>query len=942
MAARDGTTLGKATAKIVMDSSGLVAQSKVAVQASKSISKALADVSKEMQNQQRLAIVQAQTVLAAVRAQQAQITATTRAESALRINLARAEATATQQAAKVSAAQQIEAERRLTAEVKSQMRMREQAHRANLAASSGGAGGIGGMMPALGGVGRMAGGVAAGLGIAVGVAALVRTGAESAQLAGQNERTAQSFESLATKANVSSTEMLAAMKKASKGLIDDSQLILGANQAMISGVAKSTEDLTDLLAVAQARGAATGRSTQEAFQRLVTGISRREVEVLDELGIRLNQNDVFANYAKGLGTTADRLTEAQKSAALFNRVIADSRGLVEANANRAETAGDQYDRLATSTTNAKDAVGGLINTLGAADAAGGFATGIDTITDALRRMTAEIRQAKAEGAVGVGVGANTVQTPGNLASLQNDRRLLEQGRVRVLDDIATGARPASVTGPLLAEMDAKLRAVNNTIVQFDARLAQAAGRVPGAPPWLAGVNLAQGAATSNVRTPEQKAVIQQWATDIAAIEQDAANQRTAATRQFEAQRAQVISQYGESISREAADFARSRANKERQFAEQVAEIQEEAGKRQVKAAADLAERIVEAQADAAKQAARWQRDLDRNLEEMRADSADRVADIEKRFAEDRERAAKDSADRIMDAAGRLDAKAVYEEQRSFAKSEAEAVKAHDEHLTNERENLQERIAEANEGHQRQLADAREALQERIDDAHRASAKQLEEARIADAERLTDMQTAHDDQKRQEDIERGIRLQRQAEDHGKQLAALATAHDDRVKQIAEQERTLKTDRQNAFLAQLADFDLFHDEFLKRQKKLQEDQLKLFDAFWEAHNKRFVVGEVPSIANPTAGVKYPPIKMPEGIGPVENNPFGKSAFDLLPYGSMYNVPMPAPASNVSTANSRTVTVGNINPTIVLGDVGNRSDADIKRLVMEGMVEALEGLQ
>lgn len=280
---------------------------------------------------------------------------------------------------------------------------------------------------------------------------------------------------------------------------------------------------------------------------------------------------------------------------------------------------------------------------------------------------------------------------------------------------------------------------------------------------------------------------------VQAIERNANNARIEATQQYEQQRTQVIAQYELGIAREAEDFARQRARQAQQLERSIADIRE----------------------DAAQREAEWWTDLQEKINEIQADGNERIAEIEEDYHKNRERRERDHRDNLFAAAGRLDAVAVLNEQKRFAKESQDQADAHEERINKERENLAEQIDEANKAHQ-----------ERLDDARRA-----------DAERITDLQENLAEQQRLEDEDRAIRLQRQAEDHANQLAQMATAHAAQMAQISMQEAEELKAAEDAHLAQLAELKLYNEEWKKLEDARLEASLKSWDKWWEGIGKRF---------------------------------------------------------------------------------------------------------
>lgn len=292
---------------------------------------------------------------------------------------------------------------------------------------------------------------------------------------------------------------------------------------------------------------------------------------------------------------------------------------------------------------------------------------------------------------------------------------------------------------------------------------------------------------------ERNKIISDWARATTQIEADAAQQRLQATQQYESQRSQTIAQYELGIARDAEDFARSRQRQAAQLAQQIADVQADAQRREALQIRDYTEKIAE----------------------LRQDANERVAEIEESYAEDREKAERDHRDRLMSAAARLDAVGVFEEQRRFKNQQEDAEKAFGERLTTEQDNLQERLDEEKRGHERRLAEARDA----------------------DARRIEDMRESLAESQTLEDEDRAIRLERQAQDHAAQLSQMATAQAERMAQISSQAAREKAALDESFQQQLSELGVHNENWLRLQQAKQDASIKLFDAWWEAVNKRF---------------------------------------------------------------------------------------------------------
>ncbi len=334
---------------------------------------------------------------------------------------------------------------------------------------------------------------------------------------------------------------------------------------------------------------------------------------------------------------------------------------------------------------------------------------------------------------------------------------------------------------------------------------------------------------------DQTDAIKQWSTDVQAIEREAGVARIAATRQYESQRADTIRDYGKSIAREEADFARNRARAIADYARQVEDARADAAEREADAAQNYAKAVANVNEEAGKREAKWQADYSERIAEMRSDSNERLVELEADYAKARERAELDHRDRLLSAAARLDAVGVFEEQRNYARQQADAEDNHKEQRDKIQKALDEQLADALKSQQERLEEARAGDAERLADLRASYEEQLAEGRANDAERLADMQQAFDDRLKQEDEERAIAAQRRAEDHADQLAQMAQAQAERMAQIDEQAACEKKSLEEAFLAQMELLGIHNENWLKIQAEQQKASLKLWEEFWKEINK-----------------------------------------------------------------------------------------------------------
>lgn len=189
------------------------------------------------------------------------------------------------------------------------------------------------------------------------------TGAvEALKMGAQIETLRRSFESLsaATGDYVPSLEEL---RKATQGMVSDTDLLLRANEALALGI--PTENLDDLFDAAIRLGKAMGLDATQGIQALTIGVGRQSRLVLDNLGIIVKAEEAYAEYAKRIGKTSETLTENERR--LGFQTIA-----LEKITEKAAVLGDnisdtekRMDQWTATIKNATTALGGLLQPLGA-------------------------------------------------------------------------------------------------------------------------------------------------------------------------------------------------------------------------------------------------------------------------------------------------------------------------------------------------------------------------------------------------------------------------------------------------------------------------------------------------------------------------------------------------------------------------------------------------
>lgn len=139
------------------------------------------------------------------------------------------------------------------------------------------------------------------------------------------------------------------LQELSGGALDAAESLKQAVRGISFGF--SPELLKQLTEGARKASVALGRDFTDSMDRVIRGISKGEVELLDELGVVTRLETAFENYAASTGLSADKLTDSQRKLALAQEVnlqLAQKYAAFETSANSLERLGV----AATDTTNA--------------------------------------------------------------------------------------------------------------------------------------------------------------------------------------------------------------------------------------------------------------------------------------------------------------------------------------------------------------------------------------------------------------------------------------------------------------------------------------------------------------------------------------------------------------------------------------------------------------
>ena len=117
------------------------------------------------------------------------------------------------------------------------------------------------------------------------------------------QRMEKAFDSLTGAAENSAIGM-SKLRSATLGTMNNMDLLKQANNAMILGVTKNTDEMSDMFNMAKRLGDALGVDTARSVESLITGIGRQSRLMLDNIGIIVKADKAYEEFASTIGLQA--------------------------------------------------------------------------------------------------------------------------------------------------------------------------------------------------------------------------------------------------------------------------------------------------------------------------------------------------------------------------------------------------------------------------------------------------------------------------------------------------------------------------------------------------------------------------------------------------------------------------------------------------------------
>ena len=186
----------------------------------------------------------------------------------------------------------------------------------------------------------------------LGVRALIRFTAEAAKV----ESMSRAFNTLSGGAT-SGTVAIEKLRSATNNTMSEFDLFQQANNAMVLGITKNSDEMAEMFDIAQRLGRALGVDTARSVESLITGIGRQSRLMLDNIGIIVKSDEAYKKYAQKLGTTADKLSDADKKTAFLQATMESARAKVATLGTETLSTQDSFDAFSATVSDLSVALG---------------------------------------------------------------------------------------------------------------------------------------------------------------------------------------------------------------------------------------------------------------------------------------------------------------------------------------------------------------------------------------------------------------------------------------------------------------------------------------------------------------------------------------------------------------------------------------------------------
>lgn len=136
----------------------------------------------------------------------------------------------------------------------------------------------------------------------------------------RNEQISNSFNAIAASAGLAGDSLRNGLLAASNGLADDEDILQAANRAIIQ-LGSNAEIIPRTMDIARKATALFGGDLIQNFEKINDAMATGNTRLLKQFGIVIDTDVAYKSYAKSIGSTADRLSDAGQKQAVMNAAL---------------------------------------------------------------------------------------------------------------------------------------------------------------------------------------------------------------------------------------------------------------------------------------------------------------------------------------------------------------------------------------------------------------------------------------------------------------------------------------------------------------------------------------------------------------------------------------------------------------------------------------------
>ena len=147
------------------------------------------------------------------------------------------------------------------------------------------------------------------------------------------------------------------LKNATDGTVNSMDLFQQANNAMILGVTKNSDEMAEMFDMAQRLGRALGRDTRSSIESFVTGVGRQSRLMLDNIGLIVKAEVAYKAFAKQVGKNTDELDEMERKQAFLNASLFAGEKALRSLGTETLSSADRLQQMSTELIEVRQQIG---------------------------------------------------------------------------------------------------------------------------------------------------------------------------------------------------------------------------------------------------------------------------------------------------------------------------------------------------------------------------------------------------------------------------------------------------------------------------------------------------------------------------------------------------------------------------------------------------------